>query len=276
MTYHYLQETIHSHEKSIKHDIETFFLQIYPSDHLISHGLEHHRRVWEYAKDLILNTQMMKEAGDIMFILNALIACYFHDIGMAADHGAKHGSLGKKRCIDFLSMHNLNISGFRIALEAIEYHDDKEYSFHPPENKVLEILSVADDLDAFGATGIYRYAEIYLKRGITFGDVGFMISKNAFSRFENLEKRLWLSEEFKNRHRERYNYLNDFFREYNSQVSSYNFNSANPSGPCGIIQIISRADAINFSNILKNYSTNKFIIDFLNQLNTENEIIRTS
>ena len=28
------------------------------------------------------------------------------------------------------------------------------------------ILSVADDLDAFGFTGIYRYLEIYLTRGI--------------------------------------------------------------------------------------------------------------
>ena len=31
---------------------------------------------------------------------------------------------------------------------------------------LLTILSVADDLDAFGFIGIYRYSEIYLTRGI--------------------------------------------------------------------------------------------------------------
>jgi hypothetical protein len=31
---------------------------------------------------------------------------------------------------------------------------------------MLTILSVADDLDAFGYIGIYRYIEIYLERGI--------------------------------------------------------------------------------------------------------------
>lgn len=275
MTKYYLHKSIQAVEKSLKQSIETFFLSAYPSSHLVSHGLEHHRRVWKYAKDLIMNTQLMKEAGDIMFIYNALIACYFHDIGMAEDPGTKHGSLGKKLCTDFLNMHNLNVSGFRIALEAIEYHDDKEYIFHPGDNKVLEILSVADDLDAFGITGIYRYTEIYLKRGISFGDIGFMIIKNALSRFENLEKRSWLSEEFLRRHRDRYNYLIDFFREYNSQLDSYNFSSANPSGPCGIIQILSESDDRNYLNNNELYSKDQFISNFFIQLNAENEIIRT-
>ena len=33
-------------------------------------------------------------------------------------------------------------------------------------NDLLTILSVSDDLDAFGYIGIYRYTEIYLTRGI--------------------------------------------------------------------------------------------------------------
>ena len=41
------------------------------------------------------------------------------------------------------------------------------------------MLSVADDLDAFGFTGIYRYSEIYLMRGINPNQLGHLIIENA-------------------------------------------------------------------------------------------------
>ena len=57
-----------------------------------------------------------------------------------------------------------------------------------PENDLLNILSVADDLDAFGYTGIYRYSEIYLTRGISPKEIGNLIRENASRRYHNFEK----------------------------------------------------------------------------------------
>jgi hypothetical protein len=271
-----ITDTVNSIEKSHMEQIEDFFLSVYPLSQLVSHGLGHHRRVWEYAKVLLPISAIPDDCIDKKFILNTIIACYFHDIGMAEDTGMRHGELSSKICTEFLAESNLNISEFKVALEAIEYHDDKEYLAHPEDNKVLDILSVADDLDAFGITGIYRYVEIYLKRGISFADIGSVIIKNARSRFENLEKRTGLPGEFIRTQRVRYDYLIDFFREYNRQVKTYNFSSANPSGNCGIIQILSDYDAIEYLNNMEIYSKDHFITNFFIQLNAENEPNRTT
>lgn len=271
-----IADTVKSIEKSHKELIENFFLTVYPSNHLVSHGISHHRRVWENAKELILNSGIPPENIDNKFILNTITASYFHDIGMAEDPGTKHGALGRKICTEFLMRNNMLVNEFRVALEAIEYHDDKEYLTHPEDNKVLDILSLADDLDAFGITGIYRYTEIYLKRGIALRDIGTMIINNARSRFENLEKRQGLSGEFLLRQRVRYNYLINFFMEYNKQLNSYSFSSAYPSGYCGIIQILAKSDAPGYQKNIEISTKDQFITNFFNQLKVENELIRTS
>ncbi|OFY11949.1 MAG: hypothetical protein A2X05_05720 [Bacteroidetes bacterium GWE2_41_25] len=268
-----ISEKINSAEDLLKQPVETFFLSFYPANHLVSHGLGHHRRVWEYAKELLLNAAIPTEIIDKELIFNIITACYFHDIGMSADPGKRHGALGRKLCTEFLNSCNLSITGFKDALEAIEYHDDKDYLSHPEDNYVLDILSVADDIDAFGTIGIYRYSEIYLKRRISIRDIGWMIIKNAESRFENLEKRIKLSPEFKMKHRNRYNYLLDFFREYNAQLNSYDFCTPSPTGYCGIIQILANYDIREFSNIPDKYSKDPFITDFFINLSSENEFI---
>ncbi len=42
---------------------------------------------------------------------------------------------------------------------------EKDYTSKRGSNDLLTVLSVADDLDAFGFAGIYRYSEIYLMTG---------------------------------------------------------------------------------------------------------------
>jgi len=268
-----ITDTVNSIEKSLKLKIETFFLTVYPLSHLVSHGLRHHHRVWEYAKELLMNSAIPAESIDKRFIFNIIIACYFHDIGMAEYPGTKHGALGRKLCTEFLERYNMSVNEFKVALEAIEYHDDKEYLAHPKNNQVLDILSAADDLDAFGITGIYRYTEIYLKRGVALRDIGSMILKNAELRFENLGKRIGLSPETILKHSSRYNYLIDFFRQYNKGVNSYNFSSASPSGHCGIIQMLANNYINEYSNSPEIYSKDPFITDFFVQLHSENELI---
>ena len=275
MTKGNLQKTIQAVERSHKQAIEKFFLNEYPSNHLISHGLDHHRRVWKYAKEIIINSDI--QIGSVkQFLQELMIACYFHDIGMSVNHGINHGVTSREKTIEFMELTDMNPSDYTDALKAIEYHDDKEYIFQPGDNKVLEILSVADDLDAFGITGIYRYAEIYLKRGISFREIGSMINKNALVRFENIGKKTWLPLDFLQRHRERYNYLISFFRDYNSQLETYNFSSEKPVGPCGVIQILSGSDDNGFKKHTETYYNDQFITNFFIQLNTENEIFRTS
>ena len=51
----------------------------------------------------------------------------------------------------------------------------------------MRLLSTSDDLDAFGYTGIYRYAEIYLCRGIRPRELPVLIVENLNNRFNNLK-----------------------------------------------------------------------------------------
>ena len=100
-----------------------------------------------------------------------------HDIGMSVDPGVKHGKHSRNLCLQFLNKNNLPETDYRDALEAIEYHDNKDYISNSFKNYLLTVLSVSDDLDAFGITGIFRYSEIYLTRGIDPEKIGYLIRK---------------------------------------------------------------------------------------------------
>ena len=101
---------------------------------------------------------------------------------MSVDSGVKHGKHSRQLCSRFLSENNLSENDFPDVLEAIENHDNKDYSETSIRNELLNILSISDDLDAFGISGIYRYSEIYLTRGITYENLGSTIIR------ENAEK----------------------------------------------------------------------------------------
>ena len=47
-----LTGTIESAEREYKQILEDFFISVYDEKSLTSHGIDHHRRVWNYAKDL--------------------------------------------------------------------------------------------------------------------------------------------------------------------------------------------------------------------------------
>ena len=51
---------------------------------------------------------------------------------------------------------------------------------------ILPVLSAADDLDALGIIGIYRYTEIYLLRGIEPEKLGRLVLENVRHRLQNL------------------------------------------------------------------------------------------
>jgi len=193
--------------------LELFFRSVYDDKKYPSHGIDHHRRVWNYARE-ILQTIHQDEINDPqLFIDKLLIACYLHDSGMAVEPGEKHGFESRKVCEVFLSNNNLKNSDYKDVLNAIENHDKKEYQITETDDKLLLILSVADDLDAFGYIGIYRYIEIYLVRGIKAELLAEVIRNNARKRFENFENKFRAFPELVNKHKARFKLIDDFFNK---------------------------------------------------------------
>jgi HD superfamily phosphodiesterase len=250
--------------------LEEFFLLYFPGTKLESHGLDHHRRVWTYAKELLLYPGTETSTQNDLLPHKSLLAAYLHDIGMAVDSGPKHGIHSRNLCEKFLKSCKLHLLDHTDLLDAIEKHDDKDYRTQQADNPVLQILSVADDLDALGFTGIYRYIEIYLMRDIRYEEIGDLISKNVTVRFKNIEKVFGDQSDFMHRHQTRYEVISGFFRSYSSEAKSYKFGSCKPSGFCGVAELIGEsiekgstvkeliqhATGNDYDNIIKQYFIN--------------------
>ena len=245
--------TIESAESQFKQILEEFFIAVYSDKSISSHGIDHHRRVWSYSKELLLLIPPENNL-QIQYVPSKLIiACYMHDIGISVDSGIKHGIHSKNLCIQFLVKNNLDENDYYDVLDAIENHDNKDYSSNRSVNFLLKILSLADDLDAFGFTGIYRFAEIYLTRGIDPEKIGYQITDNAEKRFSNFVRTFGFGEEIVEKHKKRYEVLNNFFINYSEQLPYYHFGAKNPSGYCGVVDlfIMMIKDKIEFKKFFR-------------------------
>jgi hypothetical protein len=227
--------------------LEEFFLFVFPETKLESHGLDHHRRVWTFAKELLLYQGTEIITQNELLPLKLLIASYLHDIGMAVDSGPKHGIHSRIHCEEFLKSCKLHLLDHTDLLDAIERHDDKEYRTSQAGNPVLQILSVADDLDALGYIGIYRYIEIYLMRNTGYVVLGDLILKNVTSRFTNIEKVYGTSPGFMAKFRPGFEVIRDFFTSYSYQSTGYKFGSGKPSGWCGVAELIGESVEIGYT-----------------------------
>jgi HD superfamily phosphodiesterase len=266
--------TIESAEKQYKQILEDFFISVYNEKSLSSHGIDHHRRVWNYSKELLELIPLKNIAKTSQLASELIIASYLHDIGMLVDPGVKHGGHSRDLCVQFLIKNNLPQNDWQVVLEAIENHDNKDYTSNTSMNELLKILSVADDLDAFGYTGIFRYSEIYLTRGIDPKKIGYMIRENAEKRFGNFVKAFGSDSAIVQKHKERYNILYDFFSKYNEQLPNYHFGESNPSGFCGMIEIIlfmmnNGLQLKNFFTEQEKYSKDPVILWYFSELASE-------
>jgi HD superfamily phosphodiesterase len=233
-----LTVSIESAELQFKQILEDFFIAVHDEKYLSSHGIDHHRRVWSYAKELLSLPGRQYKSQLSSLPSKLIIASYLHDIGMSVDSGPRHGKHSRELCIQFLAKNNLRETDYQDVLETIENHDIKDYAGGTGIIDLLTILSVADDLDAFGFIGIFRYSEIYLTRGISPSEIGHLIKENAGRRFDNFAKIFGFNCELVLKHRNRYDTLNNFLTEYNNQLSSYQFGGQNPSGYCGVMEIL--------------------------------------
>ncbi|MBK7627992.1 MAG: HD domain-containing protein [Bacteroidales bacterium] len=267
---------IESAELQFKQILEDFFMSVYDDESLPSHGLAHHRRVWNYAKELLASIDQQNSITDTALPENLIIACYLHDIGMSVDPGIKHGHHSKDLCIKFLKSNNLDAGNYPDLLTAIENHDNKDYKTTSGKFDLLTILSVADDLDAFGFVGIYRYTEIYLTRGIGLKEIGSLILKNAEQRFDNFTRTFGIIEPVFLKQSERFKILKEFFEKYNSGVKTYNFEGTDPSGYCGVIEMLSemikeRKGLDELFLDVEQYSEDKIINWFFTNLKSESK-----
>ncbi|MBW6501499.1 MAG: HD domain-containing protein [Bacteroidales bacterium] len=231
-----LSGSVYNAEKKYLNLLENFFVRTWGETMLWSHGIEHHRRVWQFARELLATVSDSKTPNPQISPDNLIVACYLHDLGMAADPGPNHGVLSYQLCKKFLAENKLSESQFDETLSAIENHDNKEFPYSSSQNQILKMLTAADDLDAFGFIGIYRYSEIYLARGILPERIGYMIRENAGFRYKNFRAAFGSYQTLITKHAERYFILDDFFSAYNNQVPGYRFVNQNPSGYCGVIE----------------------------------------
>jgi HD superfamily phosphodiesterase len=269
-----ISDLIEPAEHEFMHKLEQYFVTVFDERKIPSHGLAHHQRVWKYVKEILSETNTPGESVNENFISGLLIASYLHDIGMSVEPGERHGKISRDLTVEFLKIHSISPGRFEQALNTIENHDRKDYTGNHINDNFFKILSVADDLDAFGIIGVYRYLEIYLMRGNNPATTGKLIKNNCQARYNNLVSCFGMYPDFLLRHSRRYLNLDDFCNMYTDQAKEYRFGSDFPSGPCGVADIISMMvtrtmdyEVVIYESVNGNYE--KYICDFFMRLNNE-------
>lgn len=234
-------------EKTWLDTLYTHAKTIFLNTPLPSHDHTHHLRVWNLSKTLLREIASFNSQIDQSLVEGVLIASFFHDLGMAYSTREDHGRLGRDHCQSwFIDSGREQPERFEEVLEAIELHDRKDVQIYTPFNRktppeILGILSVADDLEALGTIGIFRYAEIYLLREIPLMELGNRILQNAQTRFENLLTGCRLCKGVEEESREQYDELRLFFEQYNLQLERTSKPETVISGPLGVINYIRSA-----------------------------------
>jgi|GEM_PF-602497 len=197
--------------KILYHAIKSEFIK-HP---LPSHDHTHHYRVWFFAKELL---RVLSDAGydvDSTLAEKSIISAFFHDVGMTITHKPSHGIESRLICERYLhEIEDLNLSYMDEIFEAIEMHDDKQYAQKMQEISVYTILAVADDLDAYGAIGVYRYYEIYLLRGMRKEEIPLNVIGNIEKRFSFMERIFGSLHDLIKKHKSRKQLTIDYFNQF--------------------------------------------------------------
>jgi hypothetical protein len=188
--------------------------------HLPSHDHAHHFRVWQNAKKLVLEWEMSSCQFTLEQLEQLMIAVFFHDQGMNSTIKPEHGKVSTDLCSDFLKRYVTGSASFiNPILTAVCEHDNKDYQPGSPEpsNSLLNMLNFADDLDAFGLIGVYRYAEIMLLRGISVDELPNRVLANIAIRYTHLSDLLPDQESpFSKFCRQQYHVTDCFYRAANN------------------------------------------------------------
>jgi len=197
--------------KTLCNDIKSEF-----SKHpLPSHDHTHHSRVWFFAKELL---RALSDAGydiDSPIVEKVIVSVFFHDAGMTKTLEPSHGLESRLICERYLKKTGgLKLSHPDEILEAIEMHDDKKYAQEMQGINASTILAMADDLDAYGAIGVYRYYEIYLLRGMRKEEIPLKVIDNVEKRFGFMERILGSLHDLIKKHESRKQLTINYFRQF--------------------------------------------------------------
>ena len=241
-----LQIWIEDAEKNWQELLQAYTKEIFSGTFLPSHDHTHHSRVWNIGKTLLEQIGTFNKYLDPGLVEGLLIASMFHDLGMVVTREKEHGRISREMCEDFFRQRKLKKpERYKDLLDAIERHDIKDervyFDIDPGERPdLLTLLSLADDLEALGNIGIYRYAEIYLVRGMNLSELGIQILGNVSIRFNHISKSCALCPEILRDYRPQYAALVSFFDRYNQQLLVETDPALVRSGYIGIVNTIRR------------------------------------
>ena len=239
-----ISERINAAEESWLDLVRTHTTKLFSETFIPSHDHGHHERVWNICKKLLIELESFSSSASEDLVEGVLLAAWFHDTGMVIDSGVRHGALGREMFEAFIRNTATKEPGqYGKILDAIEYHDTKDRSAYPDLKPgtppgILGILSMADDLDALGNTGIYRYTEIYLKRGTATRDLGVKILCNVRKRFKNIRESCAALPGLTDPYRSAYDIIENFFMLYNQQLMTEQEPDSVHWGHLGIANLI--------------------------------------
>ncbi|QKG80165.1 HD domain-containing protein [Tenuifilum thalassicum] len=236
-----LLNQIHAVEQKHISRIIDHLSKLYENVSLPSHDLNHHIRVWLHCRGLLIELHKAGLEITSQTIENSLISSLFHDTGLTRTLDEKHGAEGAKLCDKYLSINkDISDSCKEEILNAITLHDDKSVKNRsvksPYEMLNLELLvSTADDLDALGYIGVFRYIEIYLKRGIPMEEMPRKVIVNLRNRFTNFLNAYSSLAKYSIRQKKRYKDTMDFFTKLDGEISQ---DKKSPDSAYAVVQIL--------------------------------------
>ncbi len=189
-----IQTTAEQIEKKWLGETYGYCRKCFSGTHLPSHDEIHHLRVWYFAKTLLPEYHKRIHELSREHIEGILLAAMLHDTGMSQTLDITHGRASRRLAETFFLSSSSPPALADDILAAVEKHDDKSYSdvisTETDQGIIFSVLSLADDLDAFGATGVFRYYEIYLLRGFEVSEMATAILPNLDRRYESVTMKL--------------------------------------------------------------------------------------
>ncbi len=162
--------------------------------YLPSHDETHHLRAWHFAKTLIPGYHKAIQRFTPEQIEGILLAVMLHDTGMAETTDVTHGRASRRLAETFFAGMVIPPALTAGILIAVKKHDDKSYSSAlsaaSDEGIILSVLSTADDMDAFGTIGVFRYYEIYSLRNVKVKEMAGEVLPNLDRRYEVMGSKL--------------------------------------------------------------------------------------
>lgn len=277
----HIEQDILAVEASWLSKVSSFIKELFKDVYVPSHDHTHHLRTWKAAKLILKEIAEFNITISGEFVEAVLLASLFHDAGVSVTRGITHGTKSKNIYIKFIAENNAEEPALHQQIaRAIELHDQKtEHLFVPfhwdKTPDLLTVVSIADDMDALGIVGIYRYAEIYLHRSIPLKSLGMNILENVSIRYNSLSKASTLVPSLINMTKPKFQEILIFYDNYNQQLLSDDDPYKVYSGHIGIINyirnfsVIGKIHPLDFTKTLENFEVGKYVLDFFSKLEKE-------